>query len=309
MSTSIHPELELNLENVRDGAIKIKNLKVDELKEPCTHFYVLIEDLDVKLEKAKEPSEDDAKDNVTSSKEDDVKGAAKVCATSSEEDNVKGADKVNATTSGEEMSCSGAKLAKLAKLVEMAKSSDLRCLMPFVPSTKEAKAKQRKVCPVNLRGGLYGQHLRQQTPKSLHCVRPRQGEDPEGLVRAVAHVGHVRRQKPGKLHREEERPNPTPGSKGSNSSKAKVRLAKPDIILVKLEATAKTEELKARIRVAKMMSQGVTYSQVVGDPFSPTNYPPTSHQATSSSRTVRLLHRKEQSQCSRRLSGSLGSLN
>jgi hypothetical protein len=33
--------------------------------------------------------------------------------------------------------------------------------------------------------------------------------------------------------------------------------------LVKLKATAKAEELKARIRAAKMMSQGVTYRQVV----------------------------------------------
>jgi hypothetical protein len=58
-------------------------------------------------------------------------------------------------------------------------------------------------------------------------------------------------------------PNLPPGSKGSNGSKAKVRLAKPDTNLVKLKATAKAEELKARIRAAKMMSQGISYSQVV----------------------------------------------
>jgi hypothetical protein len=55
-------------------------------------------------------------------------------------------------------------------------------------------------------------------------------------------------------------PNPPPGSKGS---KTKVRPAKPDAKLVKLEATAVAEELKATIREAKMMSQGVSYSQVV----------------------------------------------
>jgi hypothetical protein len=55
-------------------------------------------------------------------------------------------------------------------------------------------------------------------------------------------------------------PNPPPGSKGS---KTKVRPAKPDAKLVKLEATAMAEELKARIRAAKMMTQGVSYSQVV----------------------------------------------
>jgi hypothetical protein len=53
--------------------------------------------------------------------------------------------------------------------------------------------------------------------------------------------------KRGKCHREEERPQPSPGSKGSNGSngsngsKAKVRPAKPDMNLVKLEATAKAE--------------------------------------------------------------------
>jgi hypothetical protein len=64
----------------------------------------------------------------------------------------------------------------------------------------------------------------------------------------------------GKRHREEEPPNPLPGSKGS---KAKVRPAKQDANLVKLEATAIAEELNARIRAAKMMLQGISYSQVV----------------------------------------------
>jgi hypothetical protein len=51
---------------------------------------------------------------------------------------------------------------------------------------------------------------------------------------------------------------------GSKESKAKVvRLAKPDAKLAKLKATALAEELKASIRTAKMMSQDVTYSQVV----------------------------------------------
>jgi hypothetical protein len=58
-------------------------------------------------------------------------------------------------------------------------------------------------------------------------------------------------------------PNPPPSSKGSNGSKAKVRPAKRDMNLEKLKAMAKAEELKARIRAAKMMSQGISYSQVV----------------------------------------------
>jgi hypothetical protein len=72
------------------------------------------------------------------------------------------------------------------------------------------------------------------------------------------------------LHPEEERPQPSPGSKGSNSSKAKARPpVKPDKYLAKLESEYRAEELKARIRAAKMMSQGVTYSQVVGGPVVP----------------------------------------
>jgi hypothetical protein len=55
MLTSIHPKIKLNLENVRDGAVKTKNLKVAELKDLCAHFYNLIEDLKVKLNKAKHP--------------------------------------------------------------------------------------------------------------------------------------------------------------------------------------------------------------------------------------------------------------
>jgi hypothetical protein len=47
---------------------------------------------------------------------------------------------------------SKAKSAKLAKLVKLAKSTALWCLLPYVPLTQEAKDKQRKVCPVNLRG-------------------------------------------------------------------------------------------------------------------------------------------------------------
>jgi hypothetical protein len=213
MSTSIHPSLELNLENVRDGTIKIKTLKLAELKDLCTHLYDLIKDLEVKLEKAKVPSAASISDEayelraelkelkdvvlvdedsivgmgdkptgsllqaywalgtgnrraipwdiINKFVEEATKGPAKDNATSSGGDDVKGAAKVSATSSGKEKTSieakesndttsSKAKLAKLAKLVEMAKSTDLWCLTPFVPSTQEAKAKQRKVCPVNL---------------------------------------------------------------------------------------------------------------------------------------------------------------
>jgi hypothetical protein len=74
----------------------------------------------------------------------------------------------------------------------MAKSTDLWCLTLFVPLTQEAKAKQRKVCPG---GGLRGQQLRQQTPKGLPW------------------------QDPGKLYREEERPQPSPRQQGEQQQK------------------------------------------------------------------------------------------
>jgi hypothetical protein len=75
--------------------------------------------------------------------------------------------------------------------------------------------------------------------------------------------------------------NPPPGSKGSKGSKAKVRPAKWDMYLVKLEAEANAKELKAMIRAAKMMLQGVTCSQVVGGPIVPPQLP--THVAPGSS--------------------------
>jgi hypothetical protein len=69
-------------------------------------------------------------------------------------------------------------------------------------------------------------------------------------------------------------PNPPPGRKGSNSSKAKARLpVKPDKYLAKLEAEYRAEELKARIKATKMMLQGLTYSQVVEGPVVPPHVP------------------------------------
>jgi hypothetical protein len=79
------------------------------------------------------------------------------CATSNREDDVKGVEEgdininVNATSS-KAKSAPLAKSAKLANLVELAKSTDLWCLSPHVPLEAKNKQKQRKVCPVNLRG-------------------------------------------------------------------------------------------------------------------------------------------------------------
>jgi hypothetical protein len=41
------------LDNVNDGTVQIKTLKLAELKDLCCHFHDVIKDLKVKLEEAK----------------------------------------------------------------------------------------------------------------------------------------------------------------------------------------------------------------------------------------------------------------
>ena len=123
--------------------------------------------------------------------------------------------------------------------------------------------KTRKVCPVNLRGEVCtASNCGNKHPKVCLVADHGKGKIPKATcllwhmrVPFAGNAGNVTGRRNG--------PNPPPGSKGSNSSKAKVRQAKPDMNLGKLEARAKAEELKARIRTAKMMSQGISYSQVV----------------------------------------------
>jgi hypothetical protein len=52
------------------------------------------------------------------------------------------------------------------------------------------------------------------------------------------------------------------GGKGNNGSNARLDKPKPEKYLDKLEAVYRAEELKARIRAKKIMSQGISYSQV-----------------------------------------------
>jgi hypothetical protein len=59
---------------------------------------------------------------------------------------------VNAASEDNHKTSSKAKSTKLAKLVKQTKFTALWCLSPYIPLTQEAKDKQRKVCPVNLRG-------------------------------------------------------------------------------------------------------------------------------------------------------------
>jgi hypothetical protein len=76
-------------------------------------------------------------------------------AASNREDDVKGVEEgdVNVNpTSSEAKVAKLAKLSKLTKLVKLAKSTNLWCLSPYVPLEAKDGQKQRKVCPVNLRG-------------------------------------------------------------------------------------------------------------------------------------------------------------
>jgi hypothetical protein len=149
---------------------------------------------------------------------------------------------------------------KLAKWVKLVRSTALLCLSPFTPVTPKAMDKTRKVCPDNLRGEVCtASNCGNKHPKVCLVSDHDKGKIPK----ATCSLWHMRvpfAGNAGKVTGRRNGPNPPPGSKGSNGSKAKVRPAKPDTNLVKLEATAKAEELKARIRAAKMMSQGISYS-------------------------------------------------
>jgi hypothetical protein len=151
-------------------------------------------------------------------------------------------DDVSATSSG-------AKSAKLAKLVKMAKSIDLWCLLPYVPLLQEAKDKQRKVCPVNLRGEVCtANNCDSNHPKVCLVADHGKGKIPK----AMCALWHMRvpfagkSQFQGNFTWRRSGPKPPPGSKGNNSNNA--RPAKPGKYLVKLEMEFRAEELKARIR-------------------------------------------------------------
>jgi hypothetical protein len=144
----------------------------------------------------------------------------------------------------------------------MARSTALWCLSSFTPVTQEAMDKTRKVCPVNLRGEVCrASNCGNKHPKVCLVADHRKGKIPKVTCllwhMCVPFAGNAGAGNAGNVTRRRNGPNPPLGSKGS---KTKV---KPDTKLAKLEATAMAEELKTRIRAAKMMLQGVSYSQVV----------------------------------------------
>jgi hypothetical protein len=161
----------------------------------------------------------------TSNGEDDIKGVVNTAnATSVKKGNVN----VNASSSE-------AKLAKLAKLVKLTKSKDQWCLLPYVLLSQEAKDKQRKVCPVNLRGEVCtanncgSKHLKV-------CLVADHGKGK--IPKATCALWHMR--VPFASPRAKSQGNST----GNSSNNA--RPAKPAKYLVKLEAEYRAKELKAR---------------------------------------------------------------
>jgi hypothetical protein len=146
-------------------------------------------------------------------------------ATSNGEDDVKGVEEgnINATSSKAKLARL-AKSAKLAKLVKLAKSTDLWCLSPYVPLSQEAKdkdkQKQRRVCPVNLRGEVCtADNCGSKHPEVCLVADHGKGKIPK----ATCTLWHMR----------------IPFARGNstgNSSNNNARPAKPYKYLIKLEA-------------------------------------------------------------------------
>jgi hypothetical protein len=135
-------------------------------------------------------------------------------------------------------------------------------LVAFNAVTQEAREKPRKVCPLNLRGEVCtASNCGNKHPKVCLVADHSKGKIPKATcllwhmrVPFSGNAGNVTGRRNGFNH--------PPSSKGSKA-KVAVRPVKPDAKLAKLTATALAEELKARIRTAKMMLQGVSYSQMV----------------------------------------------
>jgi hypothetical protein len=186
------------LANVRDGKVKTKTLRKDQLQELCATLLGHIDDLELNLEKAKAPHSVSTPDKTFKLRAElkelkdvvfVVESGTNTCGDkpvrltqeywdtgnrqvipwdavhrlaaeqngtpSNGEDNVKRVVNAVIATSveeGDHNTSSEAKSAKLAKLVKLAKSTALWCLLPYVLLSQDAKDKQRKVCPVNLRG-------------------------------------------------------------------------------------------------------------------------------------------------------------
>jgi hypothetical protein len=180
------PPNDLTYANIRDGKVKYKTIRKSKLLLLCTNLLDHIKDLELrheeelkeakvkkaKVEKEAAPTGDDDDDGTTTSNreagEEDIMGVEEG------DDNVN--VKVNATSNK-------SKSANLAKLVKLAKSTSLWCLSPYVPLSQEArdkdKQRQRKVCPVNLRGrSAWPTTVGANTPRSASWSTTARGRSP-----------------------------------------------------------------------------------------------------------------------------------
>jgi hypothetical protein len=265
-----------------DGSVKYKTLKKLKLQVLCGNLLDHIEDLEeelkeAKVEKAKvelESEEDvffvgNGTGATTSGGELELKEA--VPTGEAREEDVMGVEEGDNVNVKVYATSNKSKSAKLAKLVKLAKSTNLWCLSPYVPLSQEArdkdkdKQRQRKVCPVNLRGEV--------------CTADNCGsKHPQVCLVADHGKGKIPKSTCMLWHMRIPRENPT----GNNISNNNARPAKPDDkYIARLEAECRAEELKARIRATKMMSQGISYSQMVEAPPIEIEYQPTLHRAPS----------------------------
>jgi hypothetical protein len=121
--------------------------------------------------------------------------------------------------------------------------------LPHAPLEAKDKQKQRKVCPVNLRGEVcMADNCGSKHPQVCLVANHGKGKIPK----STCMLWHMR------IPRE----NPTGNISNNNAQPAKP----DDKYLARLEAECRAEELKARIRATKLMSQGITYSQMVEGP-------------------------------------------
>jgi hypothetical protein len=133
-----------------------------------------------------------------------------------------------------------------------------------MPVTQEARDKPRKVCQLNLRGEVCtATNCGNKHPKVCLEANHSKGKIPK----ATCSLWHMRIPFAGNAGNATGRRNGSNHPSGNKGSKAKTLVAlrpvKPDAKLAKLTSTAMAEELKARIRMAKLMLQGVSYSQMV----------------------------------------------
>jgi hypothetical protein len=240
-----------------DQIITVQRAEIEELKEAvlvsnASNVELRAELKEAKVEKAKVELESEGDvffvDNGTGHRDRVPAHVAPTTSIGEEgEEDVMGVEegdvnvKVNATSNE-------AKSSKLAKLVKLAKSTNMWCLSPHVPLSQEArdkdKQRQRKVCPVNLRGEVCtADNCGSKHPEVCLVAHHGKGKIPK----ATCTLWHMRIPRGNSV-----------GNSNNNNNK--------DKYIIRLEAECRAEELKARIRATKMMSQGITYSQMVEGP-------------------------------------------